>query len=157
VTWRGYRTPLPCGHSDGATHARREGQRRKDPGPPVAAPQLVGHWRVPPKPLSVDYWDDWYASKAATPTVGEVMNRHLGLPPDLLAGRSRRWRMRSRSSAGHEPDGTITLASPSRGSARLTRCRRGELISRPTPSLPLVAQSRLRTGLRTGSPSEQEF
>jgi SAM-dependent methyltransferase len=34
----------------------------------------------------VDYWDDWYASKAATPTVGEIMNRHLGLPPDLLAG-----------------------------------------------------------------------
>src|SRR5215470_4441090 len=42
--------------------------------------------RVPPKPRSVDYWDDWYASKAATPTVGEIMNRHLGLPPDLLAG-----------------------------------------------------------------------
>lgn len=34
----------------------------------------------------MDYWDDWYASKAATPTVGEIMNRHLGLPPDLLAG-----------------------------------------------------------------------
>jgi SAM-dependent methyltransferase len=47
----------------------------------------MGHnRRVPAKPLSVDYWDDWYAGKAATPTVGEVMNRHLGLPPDLLAG-----------------------------------------------------------------------
>lgn len=34
----------------------------------------------------MDYWDDWYASKAATPAVAEVMNRHLGLPPDLLAG-----------------------------------------------------------------------
>jgi SAM-dependent methyltransferase len=41
---------------------------------------------VPPTPRSPDYWDDWYASKAAAPTVGEVMNRHLGLPPDLLAG-----------------------------------------------------------------------
>ena len=34
----------------------------------------------------MDYWDDWYASKAATPAVGEIMNRHLGLPPGLLAG-----------------------------------------------------------------------
>ncbi len=42
--------------------------------------------RVRPKPLPVDYWDDWYANKATTPAVGEVMNRHLGLPPDLLAG-----------------------------------------------------------------------
>lgn len=42
--------------------------------------------RVPPKPLTVDYWDNWYTDKAATPTVGEVMNRHLRLPPDLLAG-----------------------------------------------------------------------
>jgi len=41
---------------------------------------------MPPKPLSSDYWDGWYAGKAATPTVREVMNRHLGLPPDLLAG-----------------------------------------------------------------------
>jgi SAM-dependent methyltransferase len=41
---------------------------------------------MPPNPLSSDYWDGWYAGKAATPTVGEVMNRHLGLPPDLLAG-----------------------------------------------------------------------
>jgi SAM-dependent methyltransferase len=41
---------------------------------------------VPPKPLSADYWDNWYAGKAAAHTVGEVMNRHLGLPPDLLAG-----------------------------------------------------------------------
>jgi SAM-dependent methyltransferase len=41
---------------------------------------------MPPNPLSSDYWDGWYAGKAATPTVREVMNRHLGLPPDLLAG-----------------------------------------------------------------------
>jgi SAM-dependent methyltransferase len=34
----------------------------------------------------MDYWDDWYAGKAATPAVGEVMNRHLELPPALLAG-----------------------------------------------------------------------
>lgn len=39
-----------------------------------------------PKPLSAEYFDGWYASKAATPTVGEVMNRHMGLPADLRAG-----------------------------------------------------------------------
>ncbi len=42
--------------------------------------------RMPPKRRSPEYWDDWYASKAATPAVGEIMNRHLGLPPDLVAG-----------------------------------------------------------------------
>jgi len=41
---------------------------------------------MPPAPLSVEYWDGWYAGKAATPAIGEIMNRHLGLPPDLLAG-----------------------------------------------------------------------
>jgi SAM-dependent methyltransferase len=41
---------------------------------------------VPQKPRSAEYWDDWYASKAETPTVREVMNRHLGLPPDLRTG-----------------------------------------------------------------------
>lgn len=41
---------------------------------------------MPPKPLSPDYWDYWYASKAAAPAVREIMNRHLGFPPDLLAG-----------------------------------------------------------------------
>ena len=38
------------------------------------------------KPRPPQYWDDWYAGKAATPAVREVMNRHLGLPPDLLTG-----------------------------------------------------------------------
>ncbi|MHB1432534.1 MAG: class I SAM-dependent methyltransferase [Streptosporangiaceae bacterium] len=41
---------------------------------------------MPSKRLAPDYWDGWYSGKAATPFVGEVMNRHLGLPPDLLAG-----------------------------------------------------------------------
>jgi SAM-dependent methyltransferase len=41
---------------------------------------------MPPKPRTPEYWNDWYASQAETPTVGEVMNRHLGLPPDLQAG-----------------------------------------------------------------------
>jgi SAM-dependent methyltransferase len=40
----------------------------------------------PPAQRSVEYWDGWYAGKAASPAVGEIMNRHLGLPPDLLAG-----------------------------------------------------------------------
>jgi len=41
---------------------------------------------VTPKPLSAEYFDDWYASKAATPTVAEITNRHMGLPADLSAG-----------------------------------------------------------------------
>jgi SAM-dependent methyltransferase len=41
---------------------------------------------MPPKPRTPEYWDDWYANQAEAPTVGEVMNRHLGLPPDLQAG-----------------------------------------------------------------------
>jgi SAM-dependent methyltransferase len=41
---------------------------------------------MPPAPHSVEYWDGWYAGKAAAPVIGEIMNRHLGLPPDLLAG-----------------------------------------------------------------------
>jgi hypothetical protein len=41
---------------------------------------------MPPKPRTPEYWDDWYANQAETPTVAEVMNRHLGLPPDLQAG-----------------------------------------------------------------------
>jgi SAM-dependent methyltransferase len=41
---------------------------------------------MPSQPYSVEYWDGWYAGKAEAPIVGEVMNRHLGLPPDLLAG-----------------------------------------------------------------------
>jgi len=39
-----------------------------------------------PKPLSPEYFDGWYASKAAMPTVAEVMNRHMGLPAGLKAG-----------------------------------------------------------------------
>lgn len=39
-----------------------------------------------PKPLSAEYFDDWYASKAATPAVAEITNRHMGLPADLSAG-----------------------------------------------------------------------
>jgi SAM-dependent methyltransferase len=39
-----------------------------------------------PKPLSAEYFDDWYADKAAAPAVAEMMNRHLGLPSDLSAG-----------------------------------------------------------------------
>lgn len=41
---------------------------------------------VPPKPLSAGYFDGWYADKAASTAVREVMNRHLGFPPELLAG-----------------------------------------------------------------------
>ena len=41
---------------------------------------------MPAKPLSAEYFDEWYADKAATPTVAEITNRHLGLPADLSAG-----------------------------------------------------------------------
>lgn len=41
---------------------------------------------MPPKRLSAEYFDDWYADKAATPTVAEITNRIMGLPADLSAG-----------------------------------------------------------------------
>jgi SAM-dependent methyltransferase len=41
---------------------------------------------MPPKPRSAEYYDGWYADKAATPTVAEIMNRHAGLPPGTRAG-----------------------------------------------------------------------
>ena len=39
-----------------------------------------------PKPRSAEYFDGWYADKTAAPQVADIMNRHLGLPPDALAG-----------------------------------------------------------------------
>lgn len=39
-----------------------------------------------PKPRSAEYFDGWYADKAASQLVTEIQNRHLGLPPDALAG-----------------------------------------------------------------------
>jgi SAM-dependent methyltransferase len=39
-----------------------------------------------PKPRSAEYFDGWYADKAAEPQVAEIMNRNLGLPPDAVAG-----------------------------------------------------------------------
>lgn len=39
-----------------------------------------------PKPLSAQYFDGWYADKAASPLVREVMNRHMGFPPEVRAG-----------------------------------------------------------------------
>ena len=39
-----------------------------------------------PKPRSPEYFDRWYADKADSPLVAEIMNRHLGFPPDALAG-----------------------------------------------------------------------
>jgi SAM-dependent methyltransferase len=41
---------------------------------------------VPPKPLSAEYFDGWYANKAARPNVAEIMNRHMGFPPGTRAG-----------------------------------------------------------------------
>src|SRR5690349_16439709 len=41
---------------------------------------------MPPKPLSAEYFDGWYANQAAMPTVAEIMNRHMGFPPGTRAG-----------------------------------------------------------------------
>lgn len=41
---------------------------------------------MPPKPLSAEYFDGWYANQAAMPTVAEIMNRHTGLPPGTRGG-----------------------------------------------------------------------
>jgi len=41
---------------------------------------------MPPKPRSAEYFDGWYANQAATPTVAEIMNRHMGFPPGTRAG-----------------------------------------------------------------------
>src|SRR5579862_8451557 len=41
---------------------------------------------MPTKPRSAEYFDGWYADRVATPTVDEIMNRHMGFPPDTRAG-----------------------------------------------------------------------
>src|SRR6516225_854458 len=41
---------------------------------------------MPPKPLSAEYFDGWYANQAAMPSVAEIMNRHMGFPPGTRAG-----------------------------------------------------------------------
>jgi SAM-dependent methyltransferase len=41
---------------------------------------------MPPKPLSAEYFDGWYANQAAEPAVAEIMNRHMGFPPGTRAG-----------------------------------------------------------------------
>lgn len=41
---------------------------------------------MPPKSRSAEYFDGWYADKAATAAVGEIMNRHVGFPPGTRAG-----------------------------------------------------------------------
>jgi SAM-dependent methyltransferase len=41
---------------------------------------------MPAKPRSAEYFDGWYADQAATPAVAEIMNRHMGFPPDTRAG-----------------------------------------------------------------------
>jgi SAM-dependent methyltransferase len=41
---------------------------------------------MPPKPRSAEYFDGWYADRAATPAVDEIMSRHVGFPPGTRAG-----------------------------------------------------------------------
>lgn len=39
-----------------------------------------------PERKSGEYFDGWYADKAAMPAVAEIMNRHMGFPPGTRAG-----------------------------------------------------------------------
>ena len=41
---------------------------------------------MPPKPLSAEYFDGWYADRVAAPAVDEIMNRHMGFRPGTRAG-----------------------------------------------------------------------
>lgn len=41
---------------------------------------------MPPEPLSAEYFDGWYADKAAMPAVSEILSRHMGFPPGTRAG-----------------------------------------------------------------------
>jgi SAM-dependent methyltransferase len=41
---------------------------------------------MPPKRLSAEYFDGWYADQAARPAVAEIMDRHMGFPPGTRAG-----------------------------------------------------------------------
>lgn len=41
---------------------------------------------MPPKPRSAEYFDDWYVNQAATSTVADIMNRHMGFPRETRAG-----------------------------------------------------------------------
>jgi cyclopropane fatty-acyl-phospholipid synthase-like methyltransferase len=41
---------------------------------------------MPPKPLSAEHFNGWYADQAATQVVAEIINRHMGFPPDTRAG-----------------------------------------------------------------------
>ena len=41
---------------------------------------------MPTKPRSAEYFDGWYANRVATLTVDEIVNRHMGFPPDMRGG-----------------------------------------------------------------------
>jgi SAM-dependent methyltransferase len=41
---------------------------------------------VPPKPRYQEHFDGWYADRAATPAADAIINRHMGLPEQLLPG-----------------------------------------------------------------------
>ncbi|HUN30517.1 MAG TPA: class I SAM-dependent methyltransferase [Trebonia sp.] len=41
---------------------------------------------MPPAPRSAAYFDGWYADQAATSSVAQIMNRHMGFPEDIRAG-----------------------------------------------------------------------
>ena len=41
---------------------------------------------MPLKLRSAEYFDGWFADRAATPAVDEIMNRHMGFPPGTRAG-----------------------------------------------------------------------
>jgi SAM-dependent methyltransferase len=53
---------------------------------PQIAQSAFYAWLMPPMPRSAEYFDSWYADRAAMPAVAEIMNRHMGFPPGTRAG-----------------------------------------------------------------------
>jgi len=77
----GLTSPIQAGYT---VQARPEGCVRAAP----AGSRIPGFYTepMPPEPRSAEYFDGWYADRVATPTVDEIMNRHMGFPPDTRAG-----------------------------------------------------------------------
>ena len=74
---------MSCADLDKALRGRPVKRAGEEDGAEQAASYT---YPVPQKPLSAEYFDGWYADQAATQVVAEIMNRHMGFPPDTRAG-----------------------------------------------------------------------
>jgi SAM-dependent methyltransferase len=74
-----------CRSASSRASARQQEARSWLIRPAPSAPQAYTE-PMPPKPRSAEYFDGWYANQVATPTVAEIMNRHMGFSPDTRAG-----------------------------------------------------------------------